>query len=161
MLVLGIMQTNNSIKPRRTLIPQREASRTVASNVDPTTGTKKSQDVVPLSKDSILQTKNPVAVIRETHEDASPFPGTITKTFDESFNPFDVQREQPESVIATKEDNQVPLTCVESQLFEGKRKVQFLTVNKATSQGNILLLAFLSDRLKVGFVGLLVVCHLI
>lgn len=131
---LGIMQTNNSIKPRRTLIPQREASRTVASNVDPTTGTKKSQDVVPLSKDSILQTKNPVAVIRETHEDASPFPGTITKTFDESFNPFDGQREQPESVIATKEDNQVPLTCVESQLFEGKRKVQFLTVNKATSQ---------------------------
>jgi serine/threonine-protein kinase TTK/MPS1 len=129
--------------------------------VDPTTGTKKSQDVVPLSKDSILQTKNPVAVIRETHEDASPFPGTITKTFDESFNPFDGQREQPESVIATKEDNQVPLTCVESQLVEGKRKVQFLTVNKATSQGNILLLAFLSDRLKVGFVGLLVVCHLI
>uniref|UniRef100_A0A3N7G2L1 Protein kinase domain-containing protein n=1 Tax=Populus trichocarpa TaxID=3694 RepID=A0A3N7G2L1_POPTR len=105
---LGIMQTNNSIKPRRTLIPQREASRTVASNVDPTTGTKKSQDVVPLR--------------------------TITKTFDESFNPFDGQREQPESVIATKEDNQVPLTCVESQLVEGKRKVQFLTVNKATSQ---------------------------
>ncbi|XP_034905128.1 serine/threonine-protein kinase MPS1 isoform X1 [Populus alba] len=132
---LGIMQTNNSIKPRRTLIPQREASRTVASNVDPNTGTKKSQDVVPLSKDSILQTKNPVAATRETHEDASPFPGTITKTFDESFNPLDGQREQPESVIATKEDNQVHLACVESQLVDGKRKVQFLTVNKATSQG--------------------------
>ncbi|KAJ7006698.1 serine/threonine-protein kinase MPS1 isoform X2 [Populus alba] len=131
---LGIMQTNNSIKPRRTLIPQREASRTVASNVDPNTGTKKSQDVVPLSKDSILQTKNPVAATRETHEDASPFPGTITKTFDESFNPLDGQREQPESVIATKEDNQVHLACVESQLVDGKRKVQFLTVNKATSQ---------------------------
>ncbi|XP_073260592.1 serine/threonine-protein kinase MPS1 isoform X3 [Populus alba] len=106
---LGIMQTNNSIKPRRTLIPQREASRTVASNVDPNTGTKKSQDVVPLR--------------------------TITKTFDESFNPLDGQREQPESVIATKEDNQVHLACVESQLVDGKRKVQFLTVNKATSQG--------------------------
>ncbi|KAJ6391611.1 hypothetical protein OIU77_025560 [Salix suchowensis] len=131
---LGIMQTNNSIKPMRTLIPQREASRSVASNVDPTTGTKKSQGVVPLSKDSIPQTKNPVTVIRETHADASPFPGTITKTFDESSNPFDTQREQPESVIATKEDNQTPRTCVESQLVEGKRKVQFATVNKATSQ---------------------------
>ncbi|XP_073260593.1 serine/threonine-protein kinase MPS1 isoform X4 [Populus alba] len=61
--------------------------------------------------------------------------GTITKTFDESFNPLDGQREQPESVIATKEDNQVHLACVESQLVDGKRKVQFLTVNKATSQG--------------------------
>ncbi|KAF9687244.1 hypothetical protein SADUNF_Sadunf02G0073400 [Salix dunnii] len=132
---LGIMQTQNSIKPRRTLIPQREASRSVASNVDPTTGTKKSQDVVPLSKDSISQTKNPVTVIRETHEVASPFQGTITKTFDEVSNPFDAQREQQESVIATKEDNQTPRTCVESQLVEGKRKVQFATVNKATSQG--------------------------
>ena len=161
MLVLGIMQKNNSIKPRRMLIPQREASRSVASNVDPTTGAKKSQDVVPLSKDSISETKNPVTVIRETHEDASPFPGTNSKTFDESSNPFDAQREQPESVIATKEDNQTPRTCVESQLVEGKRKVQFATVNKATSQGNILLLAFLSDRLKVGFAGLIAVCNLI
>ncbi|KAG6774200.1 hypothetical protein POTOM_021551 [Populus tomentosa] len=136
---LGIMQTSNSTKPRRTLIPKREASRTVASNVGPTTGTKNSQDVVPLSKDSTLPKKNPVTVIRESHEDASitppSFPGTITKTFDESFNPFDAQGEQPKSAIDTKENNPMPLTCIESQLVEGKRKVQFSTVNNTISQG--------------------------
>ncbi|CAK7347034.1 unnamed protein product [Dovyalis caffra] len=135
---LGIMQTSNGIKPRRTLIPQREASRAVASNVGPTTDTKKSPDVS-LSKDSILQEKNPVAVIRESHEDASitppSFPGTITKTFDESFNPFDAQKEQSKAVIDTKENNPIPLTSVESQLVEGKRKVQFATVHNTISQG--------------------------
>ncbi|XP_011001427.1 PREDICTED: serine/threonine-protein kinase MPS1-like isoform X2 [Populus euphratica] len=134
---LGIMQTSNSTKPRRTLIPKREASRTVASNVGPTTGTKSSQDVVPLSN-SNLPKKNPVTVIRESHEDASitppSFPGTITNTFDESFNPFDAQREQPKSAIDTKENNPMPLTCIESQLVEGKRKVQFSTVNNTISQ---------------------------
>eukprot|EP00258_Populus_trichocarpa_P041818 XP_024457837.1 uncharacterized protein LOC7469131 isoform X3 [Populus trichocarpa] len=136
---LGIMQTSNSTKPRRTLIPKREASRTVASNAGPTTGTKNSQDVVPLSKDSTLPKKNTVTVIRESHEDASitppSFPGTITKTFDESFNPFEAQREQPKSAIDTKENNPMPLTCIESQLVEGKRKVQFSTVNNTISQG--------------------------
>ncbi|XP_061971037.1 serine/threonine-protein kinase MPS1-like isoform X3 [Populus nigra] len=119
---LGIMQTSNSTKPRRTLIPKREASRTVASNMGPTTGTKNSQVVVPLSKDSTLPKKNPVTVIMESHEDASitppSFPGTITKTFDESFNPFDAQREQPKSAIDTKENNPMPLTCIESQPVE-------------------------------------------
>ncbi|KAG6776057.1 hypothetical protein NC652_014179 [Populus alba x Populus x berolinensis] len=136
---LGIMQTSNSTKPRRTLIPKREASRTVASNVGPTTGTKNSQDVVPLSKDSTLPKKNPVTVIRESHEDASitppSFPGTITKTFDESFNPFDAQGEQLKSAIDPKENNPMPLTSIESQLVEGKRKVQFSTVNNTISQG--------------------------
>ncbi|KAJ6997804.1 serine/threonine-protein kinase MPS1-like isoform X2 [Populus alba x Populus x berolinensis] len=135
---LGIMQTSNSTKPRRTLIPKREASRTVASNVGPTTGTKNSQDVVPLSKDSTLPKKNPVTVIRESHEDASitppSFPGTITKTFDESFNPFDAQGEQLKSAIDPKENNPMPLTSIESQLVEGKRKVQFSTVNNTISQ---------------------------
>jgi serine/threonine-protein kinase TTK/MPS1 len=160
MLVLGIMQTSNSTKPRRTLIPKREASRTVASNAGPTTGTKNSQDVVPLSKDSTLPKKNTVTVIRESHEDASitppSFPGTITKTFDESFNPFEAQREQPKSAIDTKENNPMPLTCIESQLVEGKRKVQFSTVNNTISQGNMLFLAVLSCGLKVGFAGLVV-----
>ncbi|XP_061971036.1 serine/threonine-protein kinase MPS1-like isoform X2 [Populus nigra] len=135
---LGIMQTSNSTKPRRTLIPKREASRTVASNMGPTTGTKNSQVVVPLSKDSTLPKKNPVTVIMESHEDASitppSFPGTITKTFDESFNPFDAQREQPKSAIDTKENNPMPLTCIESQPVEGKRKVQFSTLNNTISQ---------------------------
>nr|XP_034889129.1 serine/threonine-protein kinase MPS1-like isoform X4 [Populus alba] len=130
--------TSNSTKPRRTLIPKREASRTVASNVGPTTGTKNSQDVVPLSKDSTLPKKNPVTVIRESHEDASitppSFPGTITKTFDESFNPFDAQGEQLKSAIDPKENNPMPLTSIASQLVEGKRKVQFSTVNNTISQ---------------------------
>ncbi|KAJ6398895.1 hypothetical protein OIU77_019621 [Salix suchowensis] len=136
---LGIMQTSNSIKPRRTLIPKREASRTAASNLGQTTGTKNSQDVVLLSKDSTFPKKNPVTVNRESHEDASitrpSFPGTITKTFDESFNPFDAQREQPKSAIDTKENNPMPLTCIESQPVEGKRKVQFSIVNNTISQG--------------------------
>ncbi|KAJ6412712.1 hypothetical protein OIU84_005706 [Salix udensis] len=135
---LGIMQTSNSIKPRRTLIPKREASRTAASNLGQTTGTKNSQDVVSLSKDSTFPKKNPVTVNSESHEDASitrpSFPGTITKTFDESFNPFDAQREQPKSAIDTKENNPMPLTCIESQLVEGKKKVQFSIVNNTISQ---------------------------
>ncbi|KAJ6774294.1 DUAL SPECIFICITY PROTEIN KINASE TTK [Salix purpurea] len=135
---LGIMQTSNSIKPRRTLIPKREASRTAASNLGQTTGIKDSQDVVSLSKDSTFPKKNPVTVNRESHEDASitrpSFPGTITKTFDESFNPFDAQREQPKSAIDTKENNPMPLTCIESQPVEGKRKVQFSIVNNTISQ---------------------------
>ncbi|KAJ6735779.1 DUAL SPECIFICITY PROTEIN KINASE TTK [Salix viminalis] len=135
---LGIMQTSNSIKPRRTLIPKREASRTAASNLGQTTGTKNSQDVVSSSKDSTFPKKNPVTVNRESHEDASitrpSFPGTITKTFDESFNPFDAQREQPKSAIDTKENNPMPLTCIQSQPVEGKRKVQFSIVNNTISQ---------------------------
>ncbi|KAJ6681704.1 DUAL SPECIFICITY PROTEIN KINASE TTK [Salix koriyanagi] len=131
--------TSNSIKPRRTLIPKREASRTAASNLGQTTGTKNSQDVVSLSKDSTFPKKNPVTVNRESHEDASitrpSFPGTITKTFDESFNPFDAQREQPKSAIDTKESNPMPLTCIESQPVEGQRKVQFSIVNNTISQG--------------------------
>ncbi|KAF9682589.1 hypothetical protein SADUNF_Sadunf05G0124700 [Salix dunnii] len=135
----GIMQTSNSIKPRRTLIPKREASRTAASNLGQTAGTKNSQDVVSLSKDSIFPKKNPVTVNRESLEDASitrpSFPGTITKTFDESFNLFDAQREQPKSAIDTKENNPMPLTCIESQLVDSKRKVQFSKVNNTISQG--------------------------
>ena len=158
MLVLGIMQTSNSIKPRRMLIPKREASRTAASNLGQTTGTKNSQDVVSLCKDSAFPKKNPVTVNRESHEDASitrpSFPGTITKTFDESFNPFDAQREQPKSAIDTKENNPMPLTCIESQLVEGKRKVQFSIVNNTISQGNILFLSVSSCSSKVGFAGL-------
>lgn len=143
MFHLGTMQTN-SIRPRRTLVPERAA----ASNVGPAIGTKKPQDALPLTaKDSTVQSKkNPVAVVRETQEDASITPpslsATITKTFDENFNPFDGQREPSKHVVDCKDNNPLLLSCVESQHVNAKRKVQFSTLNNVTSQsqGNILII---------------------
>ncbi|XP_057987022.1 serine/threonine-protein kinase MPS1 isoform X2 [Hevea brasiliensis] len=123
-----------SIKPRRTLVPQCEASKTAVSDVDPKAGMKKPEHVIPVSltvKDSIMQTKNPAAVIRETQEESITPPsisGTITKTFDENFNPSVLQKVQSTSIIDCKENN--PMS---SLLVDGKRRVQFSMEKNANS----------------------------
>ncbi|XP_062146350.1 serine/threonine-protein kinase MPS1 isoform X2 [Alnus glutinosa] len=134
---------SNFLKPRRMLVPQREASRSLDSNVGPMLDAKKSQDVVSLrqghmANDSIVATKNAATALGETQDDASITPpsisGTITKTFDESFDPFDVQRDQPKFVTGCKDDKAMPLLCGESQNTNGHKKVQLSIGSNAVSQ---------------------------
>ncbi|XP_044510704.1 serine/threonine-protein kinase MPS1-like isoform X2 [Mangifera indica] len=129
---LGTMQSN-SIMPKRSLVPKREASRNLGSNAGPCVDTKKNQDVLRISqdhaeKDTIVKTKNATGapVVGEAQENASITPpsisGTITNTFDDNFNPFDVQRDCSKAVTGCKEINPSHL---EFQHDEGQRKVQF------------------------------------
>ncbi|KAK9270168.1 hypothetical protein L1049_025744 [Liquidambar formosana] len=143
---LGSMQSNN-IKPRRMLVPQRETSKSTPSNLGLTLDTKKTQDVVSLSeghavKDLIVGMKNSVSVVRETQEDPLITPpsisGTITNTYDESFDPFNVQSDQPKPSTSCKNDNAVCLSQVESQhvpVVDNQKKVQFSLDNNASSHG--------------------------
>ncbi|XVF36854.1 hypothetical protein REPUB_Repub19eG0094300 [Reevesia pubescens] len=128
---LGTMRVNG-IVPRRMVVPQRAASRNVGANVE----ANKSQDCVSLSHCQLVKDK---IIAGESQEDASITPpsitGTITKTFDENFNPFDVDRDQPKEAVDKKENNPIPSQDVESQHDDGQRRVQFLTGNNVTSQG--------------------------
>ncbi|GMI82896.1 putative protein kinase 1 [Hibiscus trionum] len=126
----GTMQ-KNGIMPRRMVVPQRVASRNMAVNCD----TNKSQDCVSLSNGQLVKEKMNAG---ESQEDAfitaPSITGTTTKTFDENFNPFDVDRDQHEAADA-KENNQIPLQDVQSLNVDGQKKVQFLTGHKGVSQG--------------------------
>ncbi|OMO49836.1 hypothetical protein COLO4_38348 [Corchorus olitorius] len=128
---LGTMQTNG-IMPRRMVAPQRAASRNVGTNVD----TNKSRDCVSLSHGQLVKDK---IIAGESQEDASITPpfitGTITKTFEENLNPFDVDRRQPKEVVDQKENNPMPLQDAETQNVDVQRKIQFLTGYNVTSQG--------------------------
>ncbi|MBA0867195.1 hypothetical protein Goshw_028084 [Gossypium schwendimanii] len=130
---LGTIQTNG-IMPRRMVVPQRAASRNMGANND----TNKSQDCGSLSHGQLVKNKINAG---ESQEDAFITPpsitGTTTKTFDENFNPFDVDQDQDQDreVDAKKENNPIPLQDVQSQNADGQRKVQFLTGHNAVSQG--------------------------
>lgn len=135
---------SNSIMPKRGLVPKREASRNLGSNVGPCVDTKKIQDVVRFSqdhamKDSIVKAKNAAAAasVGETQECASitppSFSVTITNTFDENFNLFDAQRGCPEAVTGCKE---IHPSCIVSQHDEGQTEVQFSVGKNASCQGN-------------------------
>ncbi|KAL5777022.1 hypothetical protein ACOSP7_009948 [Xanthoceras sorbifolium] len=152
---LGTMQSTN-IMPRRTLVPRREASRSLGSNMAPSVETKKPRDVVSLSqghtmKDPIVRIKNAATIIGETQEDASITPpsvaGTITNTFDESFNPFDEHRDRPKPVTDHKENDPMSLFHLEPQHNDGQRKVQISAGNNAGSQGA-------DDRMATGMENL-------
>ncbi|XP_030526894.1 serine/threonine-protein kinase MPS1 isoform X3 [Rhodamnia argentea] len=104
---LGVMRSND-LRPRRTLAPLREASRNLGQAVVPTVDPKRSQEAVSF--------------------------GTITKSFDDSFNPFDERIRQPTSIIDYKEKDPMPLTHVEPQVDHSK-KVQFSTGENVASQG--------------------------
>ncbi|MBA0720899.1 hypothetical protein Golax_008497 [Gossypium laxum] len=130
---LGTIQTNG-IMPRRMVVPQRAASRNMGAYND----TNKSQDCGSLSHGQLVKNKINAG---ESQEDAFITPpsitGTTTKTFDENFNPFDVDQDQDQDkeVDAKKENNPIPLQDVQSQNADGQRKVQFLTGHNAVSQG--------------------------
>lgn len=138
---------SNDLRPRRTLAPLREASRNLGPAVVPTVDPKRSQDAVSFGKvhtlrESVPQTKNIDSVMKETQDDATitppSFSGTITKSFDDSFNPIDERICQPTSIIDYKEKDPMPLTHVEPQVGRSK-KVQFSTGENVASQGNVLI----------------------
>ncbi|KAK4859272.1 hypothetical protein QYF36_002550 [Acer negundo] len=152
---LGTMRSS-SIMPRRTLVPQREASRSLGLNMAPSVDTKKSEDVVSLSqshaiKDPIVRIKNAATTIGETQEDASITPpsiaGTSTNTFDESYNPFDAHRDLPKPVTDHKENDPMALFHLEPQHNEDQRKVLISTGNNGCSQGA-------DDRMATGMENL-------
>ncbi|XP_039038710.1 serine/threonine-protein kinase MPS1-like isoform X2 [Hibiscus syriacus] len=127
---LGTIQTNG-IMPRRMVVPQRAASRNMDVNCD----TNKSKDCVSLSNGQLVKEKINAG---ESQEDAfitaPSITGTTTKTFDENFNPFDVDRDQHKVVDAKKENNLIPLQDVQSLNVDVQKKVQFLTEHNAVSQ---------------------------
>lgn len=146
------------LRPRRILVPQREGSRSSASNVGPMLDTKKSRDVVSLSqghmaKDSIAGTKSTATVMGETQEDASITPpsilGTTTKTFDESLHQFDARRDQPKPITGCQDNDPMASLSGESQDPGGQKKVLSSTRSNA-SQGICLSLLFL-DCLESSF----------
>jgi hypothetical protein len=150
-IVISGAAQSNILRPRRMLVPQREVSRTSDSSVGPMVGAKKSQDVVSLrqghmAKDSVVATKNAATVLGETQDEASITPpsisGTITKPFDKSFNPFDVQRDQPKFVTGCKDDKVMPLLHGEFQNTDEHKKVQVSIGSNAVSHGNIQSLLF-------------------
>lgn len=130
------------------MVSKREVSRSPASNVDPSVDAKKSQDVVLLSghmaKDSVAATKNTATVLGETREDALITPpslsGTITKTFDGSFNAFDAQRDHP--ITGCKDEKPMPLLRGEHEQTDSEKKVPVSVGSNAVSQGNFWCLPF-------------------
>lgn len=141
------MQSNN-IKPRRTMLAQREISKNTVSNAGKVLDAKKSQKAVPLSQRHLVgKKKSTLAVNEDTLEDASitapSISGTITKTYDESFNQFDVKKNQKKSEIGRKINDPFSMSRVEAQnipAVEGQKKVQFSLGNNAISMGNTMLL---------------------
>lgn len=113
------------------MVPQRAASRNVGANA----GANKSRDCISSSHGQLVKDK---FMVGEYQEDASntthSITGTITKTFDEDFNPFDVGRDPPKEFVDKKENYLIPSHDVESKHAECQRKVQFLTGDNATSQ---------------------------
>lgn len=141
----GTLQSNG-IRPRRSVVPQRQASRSSGSRVGLLVDTKDSGEVVSTSqdlrvKDSDLQLKDMATVVKETQEDASITPpslsGTVTNMFDENLNPFGMQRDQIKSNTDCKGGNAMPMLHSEPQPIDGQKKVQFAIASKATPQGNV------------------------
>ncbi|TYI76050.1 hypothetical protein E1A91_D06G049600v1 [Gossypium mustelinum] len=127
---LGTMQTNG-IVPRRTVVPQRAASRNVGANA----GANKSRDCISSSNGHLVKGKFMVGEYQEDASNTTPsITGTIAKTFDEDFNPFDVGRDPPKEFVDKKENYLIPSHDVESKHVDCQRKVQFLTGDNATSQ---------------------------
>lgn len=122
------------------MVPKNEVSKSSLSNVGPLEDTKKSREVDSVSqgvKDSVMQIKETTAAVKETQEDASITPpsvsGTITNAFGENLNPSDVQRDQAKPISGFQEN--IP----KSQHIVGQKKVQFSVASKANPQGNICL----------------------
>ncbi|KAI4337773.1 hypothetical protein L6164_016149 [Bauhinia variegata] len=139
---IGVTQSNN-ILPKRTLVPQREASRSSTSNTSPIADAKKSQGM-PLSqerseKDSLLHKKNTMSVVGVYQEDASITPpsisGTCTNTFGEGCNPFKAQERHPKEMANCEDKNTLPSLQVESQNINALKKVQFAIGSNNTGQG--------------------------
>ncbi|KAL6984425.1 dual-specificity kinase [Sarracenia purpurea var. burkii] len=154
----GTMQLNNT-RPKRTVVPQRETSKSSASNLGSTVDLKKTQDEVLGSEgygvgDCVAQSVNPVPVVNECQIDTSitlpSLPSTFTNTYEESNKLFDAQQDQSRSFGDDKNNDVVTSLLVESQqvpLVADRKKVQFSLGNNATSQGADKRMAIGTDNL--------------
>ncbi|XP_038714869.1 serine/threonine-protein kinase MPS1-like isoform X2 [Tripterygium wilfordii] len=139
---LGTMQSS-SIGPRRMFVPQHEASSSAASNVGSKVDTEKSHDVISRSqshalRNSVVQPKTEATVVGETLEDASittpSISGTLTKTFEDGFNPFGVQTAQFKPIAGHKNDNVKLPSHVEPQHLDGEKKGEVSSGMHTSSQ---------------------------
>ncbi|KAH7861924.1 hypothetical protein Vadar_032694 [Vaccinium darrowii] len=149
---LGTMQSNN-VRPRRVWVPQREATKSSASNLGPTEDPRKTEQEV-LGNDSITQTVNTGVVLCETQLDASvtlpSICGTNTNTCEVGIKPFDEKRDHPRNFADDKSNETVTSLLAESQhvpMVDGQKKVQFSFRSNSRSQGADDLMAFGTDSL--------------
>ncbi|KAI4389141.1 hypothetical protein MLD38_001397 [Melastoma candidum] len=112
----GVKQLND-IRPRRAVAPTR--------NLAPGAGSRRYKDSPALGR---LGKKIP-----DVETVMPSFPGTVTKSFDESFNPFDVRTDQASCDIDWKEKEPPPVNDAEP-LGSSSRKVQFSMQGNITSQ---------------------------
>ncbi|KAJ4848200.1 Dual-specificity kinase, spindle pole body (SPB) duplication and spindle checkpoint function [Turnera subulata] len=148
-----LLRDMNSIRPRRMVGSgtQREASRNVVGPTKESTaraaaGGKQSQpqDDALKPQEEYYSVKDSIAVavsaVRETQDDDAlvtpPLSGTLTKTFDETFDAH-AQLQPPRSPsLHGKERHNVmmPLSGLDSQHGDVKRKVQFSVASNVTFQ---------------------------
>ncbi|KAH7843619.1 hypothetical protein Vadar_018830 [Vaccinium darrowii] len=148
----GTMQSNN-VRPRRVWVPQRETTKSSASNLGPTEGPRKTEQEVP-GNDSITQTVNTGPVLCETQLDASvtlpSICGTNTNTCEVGIKPFDEKRDHPRNFADDKSNETVTSLLVESQhvpIVDGQKKVQFSFGSNSRSRGADDLMASGTDSL--------------
>lgn len=137
--------------PRRSVcLPRREASRSIASNVGPSSDINKTYNVPPAvhnisGKDSEDKANNSLRVLGDSREDASvrrwetqpSISGTINNTLDGRLNLYSSQSDQPGLAIDRKE------LQLGSHQAGGQKKVQFSVAHDNTTQGKCLSLLML------------------
>ncbi|KAK6939827.1 Protein kinase domain [Dillenia turbinata] len=102
---LGTMQSN-TIRPRRTIVPQRGVNKSLATNLNTAVETKKPQDVVSLSQDQsvrvpFMQTKN--TAVGETQDD----PATNLNTA--------LEMKKPQDVVSLSQDQSVRVPFMQTK----------------------------------------------
>ncbi|PIN00063.1 hypothetical protein CDL12_27434 [Handroanthus impetiginosus] len=139
---LGTMQSNG-IRPRRCLVPHREASKD--SNTKPyvTFDAKNRKEDVSQAhglRVSGSQSINMASVAGENPEDASmSLPselGSTRNTLEENFKLLNAQRDQP-GISARSGSNDIVVVETGNVLAELQKKVHFTTENNATSRSKL------------------------
>ncbi|XP_070055968.1 serine/threonine-protein kinase MPS1 isoform X3 [Nicotiana tomentosiformis] len=141
---LGTMQSN-VLMPRRSVAPQRGASKGSTLNTDCALDTKKTQDEISLSHrlmECISQPKNIGSVTVEDQEDASMPPSEYGSTVDaheENYNSFNSLRDQPRSFAGRRSNITAASSVTECEhvlLAEGQKRVHFAADSTSKLQGN-------------------------
>ncbi|XP_075088967.1 serine/threonine-protein kinase MPS1-like isoform X3 [Nicotiana tabacum] len=140
---LGTMQSN-VLMPRRSVAPQRGASKGSTLNTDCALDTKKTQDEISLSHrlmECISQPKNIGSVTVEAQEDAmlpSEY-GSTVDAHEENYNSFNSLRDQPRSFTGRRSNITAASSVTECEhilLAEGQKRVHFAAESTSKSQGS-------------------------
>ncbi|OIT28864.1 PREDICTED: serine/threonine-protein kinase mph1 isoform X1 [Nicotiana attenuata] len=138
---LGTMQSN-VLMPRRSVAPQRGASKGSTLNRDCALDTKKTQDEISLSHrlmECISQPKNIGSVNVEAQEDAMPPSeyGSTVDAHEENYNSFNSLRDQPRSFTGRRSNITAASSVTECEhilLAEGQKRVHFAADSSSKSQ---------------------------